>query len=117
MRQCDVNDILGVDGDWVPLDQLAIPVAQFAQIDLREGLRPPTHIRIGSLHRGCRTPSASSWGSLGCRTLAGSACGGLLRGNPSARGTDHINEQWPSYWLSRFERHGFVLVNCLRPRL
>jgi SAM-dependent methyltransferase len=30
-------------------------------------------------------------------------------------GDDHLNEQWPAYWIRRFASHSFRCVDCLRP--
>jgi hypothetical protein len=32
------------------------------------------------------------------------------------QGQEHVNEQWPEYWIERFDRRGLVAVDCLRPR-
>jgi hypothetical protein len=37
-------------------------------------------------------------------------------GIPEQGGTGHINEQWPTYWVSRFAAHDYLLINCLRSR-
>jgi hypothetical protein len=29
----------------------------------------------------------------------------------------HVNEQWPHYWASRFEKRGYVVLDCVRPRI
>ena len=36
---------------------------------------------------------------------------------PFQGGTDHRNEQWPEYWRLLFATHGFVPVDCIRPRV
>jgi hypothetical protein len=35
---------------------------------------------------------------------------------PGQRGTQHVNAQWPQYWIERFDRRGFVAVDGVRPR-
>jgi SAM-dependent methyltransferase len=35
---------------------------------------------------------------------------------PHQGGNGHINEQWPDYWVERFDRHGYVLSGALRWR-
>ena len=35
---------------------------------------------------------------------------------PGQGGTNDVNEQWPDYWKRLFDRHGYVLVDCLRRR-
>jgi len=34
---------------------------------------------------------------------------------PHQGGTDHLNEQWPDYWVERFAAHGYPVVDGLRP--
>lgn len=36
---------------------------------------------------------------------------------PGQGGTNHLNEQWPSYWARRFAENGFEVVDCLRNRI
>jgi len=36
---------------------------------------------------------------------------------PGQGGVGHINEQWPSYWKSRFEEQGFQRFDPIRPRI
>ncbi len=32
-------------------------------------------------------------------------------------GVNHINEQMQSYWAEKFSRHGFVCIDCIRPKI
>lgn len=36
---------------------------------------------------------------------------------PGQGGNNHVNEQWPSYWKTKFEALGFHLYDILRPRI
>ena len=36
---------------------------------------------------------------------------------PYQGGTNHVNEQWPSYWHAKFAARDYVVVDCLRERL
>ena len=36
---------------------------------------------------------------------------------PGQGGTNHVNEQWPDYWASRFEEHGCACFDVMRPRV
>jgi SAM-dependent methyltransferase len=36
---------------------------------------------------------------------------------PHQGGTGHVNEQWPSYWVSKFERHGYQVLDLIRPSI
>ena len=34
---------------------------------------------------------------------------------PGQGGTNHVNEQWHSYWIEKFLRFGYVAIDCIRP--
>ena len=36
---------------------------------------------------------------------------------PFQGGTNHINEQWPHYWLKLFQEQGYVGIDCLRQKI
>src|SRR5262249_18790338 len=36
---------------------------------------------------------------------------------PGQGGANHINEQWPSYWLKLFKERGYVCVDALRAKI
>src|SRR5262249_24395319 len=36
---------------------------------------------------------------------------------PNRGGAGRVNEQWPDYWKAQFEARGFVVIDCLRPRI
>lgn len=35
---------------------------------------------------------------------------------PNQGGTNHLNEQWPSYWAKLFLKHDYVPVDCIRKK-
>src|SRR5439155_16237379 len=36
---------------------------------------------------------------------------------PLQGGVDHVNEQWPEYWVERFVARGYEAIDGLRPRI
>lgn len=36
---------------------------------------------------------------------------------PFQGGVNHVNEQWPSYWASKFAVHGYLAFDAVRPHL
>jgi SAM-dependent methyltransferase len=36
---------------------------------------------------------------------------------PGQGGTNHINEQWPEYWATRFREQNYLGIDCLRHRI
>ncbi len=112
-----VSDLLGIDGDHVPRDQLAVPPAQFRAADLL------TLTGIGrgfdlacSLEFAEHLPPARAEGLV---ALLAAAAPVILfsAAVPGQGGVGHVNEQRQSYWASLFAAHGRVPVDCIRPAI
>lgn len=112
-----VDDILGIDGRYVDKDLLAIREKQFRAIDIS---RPFTLDRTYDLafclevaeHLAPESASGfiESLTRLAPVILFSAAI-------PRQGGVHHVNEQWPSYWATFFEQHGFIVVDALRKRI
>jgi SAM-dependent methyltransferase len=110
-----VDDVLGVDSDHVPEHLLRIPADKFARADLADpfDLGRTFDLTI-SVEVAEHLPEASADGFVA--SIAGHADLVLFAAAvPGQGGTGHVNERWPSYWAKRFEGHGFVTLDPLRP--
>ena len=110
-----IADILGIDGDWVPREQLQIPQDLFMPHDLCSPLHLDRTFDCAlSLETGehlrpdCAETLVASLVSLAPVVLFSSAL-------PGQGGLYHENEQWPSYWSDHFSKHGYVTIDCIRP--
>lgn len=117
VRQYGIEDILGVDGEWIPSGRLRIPAEQFLRMDLRQGLRLRRTFGLAiCVEVAEHLPDGASAGLVAGLTSAAPAVL-FSAAIPEQGGTGHINEQWPTYWVSRFAAHDYVLINCLRSRV
>jgi SAM-dependent methyltransferase len=110
-----VADYIGVDGDWVPLDKLHFPQERFVsarldkplhlgrRFDLAVSLEVAEHLPP----RGARRFVQNIVELAPCVLFSAAV--------PYQRGTDHLNEQWPDYWVGLFGEHGYVVLDGLRP--
>jgi SAM-dependent methyltransferase len=112
-----VGDYLGVDGDYIPRHMLKVPTEKFVAADLAV---LPDFGRTFDL--ACSLEVAEHLPP----SCAERFVDGLVRAAPivlfSAAiphqgGTAHLNEQWPTFWAALFAQHGFVAVDCVRPRI
>lgn len=112
-----VPDVLGLDGSYVRQEMLQIPIDRFRPTDLAQ----PRMVKVGeqfdlaiSLEVAEHLPAAVAddfvalLASLAPTVVFSAAI-------PGQGGVNHINEQWPDYWLTRFEKHGYHAIDCLRP--
>jgi SAM-dependent methyltransferase len=116
-RELGVQDVIGIDGDYVDRDRLEIPRDRFLPFDLEQPLSLPRRFDlVVSLEVAEHLPPSAaatfvaSLCSLGPVVLFSAAA-------PFQGGTNHVNEQWPDYWARLFSRHGFVPIDFLRRRI
>ena len=112
-----IEDYLGIDGDWVPVDKLEIPRDRFrtSPLDRAFSLDRTFDLAV-SLEVGEHLPEHAADALV--ESLARLApCVLFSAAVPSQGGTNHANEQWPDYWAERFATRGYVVVDAIRPRI
>jgi len=112
-----VQDGRGYDGDYVERDQFQASWDWFRPIDLVEPPTPDeTYDLAVSLEVGEHLPTAASSRYVEFLTSLAPVVV-FSAAIPLQGGTNHVNEQWPSFWASRFADHGYVPVDAIRPRI
>jgi SAM-dependent methyltransferase len=114
-QELGVSDIAGVDGDWVPREELLISPDRFVRHDLRQPLHLERTFDLAiSLETAEHLPAESAAGLVA--SLARLAPAVLFSAAiPFQLGTDHLNPQWPGYWASLFAAHDFEAIDSIRP--
>ncbi|MHB8643444.1 MAG: class I SAM-dependent methyltransferase [Gaiellaceae bacterium] len=116
-EQCGAQDVVGIDIDRVPGDELEIPADRFLVRDLTLPLRLDRLFDLAlSLEVGEHLPDSAAAGFISS-LVALAPVVAFSAAIPAQGGTHHVNEQWPEYWAAHFENHGYVAVDCLRKRI
>ena len=112
-----VEDIWGLDGQWVDRRLLEIPGERFIAHDLRTPLSLDRRFDLvvslevaEHLPEECARTFIDSLAALGPVILFSAAI-------PFQRGRNHINTQWPEYWTRHFDEKGYVVVDCIRKKI
>lgn len=112
-----VADIQGIDGEYVEKKMLKIPPEKFLASNITEPIRFNRKFDlVVCLEVAEHLPAeyadllVDSLAALGPVILFSAAI-------PFQGGVHHVNEQWPDYWASRFQKRNFTLVDCLRPKI
>lgn len=114
-----VKDVMGVDGDYVDIKLLNkyLDSSNFKTFDLQEAFNLDRKfdlaISLEVAEHLCEASAHTFIHSL-CRhsdTIVFSAA------IPGQGGQNHINEQWPSFWVDIFQENGFEVYDPLRSRL
>ncbi len=112
-----VKIILGVDGDYVDTNQLLISKECFLAADLEEELRlPEKYDLVMSLE------VAEHINMESAETFIQSLCnaGNIVLFSaaiPHQEGVQHVNEQYPDYWINLFRKHNFFPYDWLREKI
>lgn len=116
-QEAGVADIKGIDGDYVPADQLVVDAGHFAPVDLKQAfdLRRQYDLVL-SLEVAEHLPADAAAGFVQSLVRHGDLIL-FSAAVPHQGGTHHVNEQWPSYWSQLFAGHGYRAYDVLRPAL
>jgi hypothetical protein len=116
-KEHGIEDVLGVDGQWVDKEMLMIPQEQFISCDLEEPIKINRQFDLVvslEVAEHIRPEHASTFVKtlvdLGPVILFSAAI-------PLQIGKHHVNEQWPDYWARRFEEYGYVVIDAIRKRI
>ncbi len=115
-RQNGVKDILAIDGAHVPRSELLIEENNFRPADLFEPLNIDREFDLAltvEVAEHLPGPRAKGFVADLVRLAPAVAFSAAI---PGQGGTNHINEQWPEYWVQLFAEFDYVAVDCLRPQ-
>jgi SAM-dependent methyltransferase len=109
-----IDDYLGIDGDWVPADRLAIPADRLHTHDLREPLRLDREFDLAiCVEVAEHLPDAAAPTLVATLTRLAPVIL-FSAAVPDQGGDGHINEQWPAYWAELFAEHGYAAHDRIR---
>lgn len=109
------DDYLGVDGNYVDRNLLMIPENKFRTHDLRTPLTLNKKFDlVVSLEVAEHLPEENA--DIFVNTLAALGDNILFSAAiPGQGGQNHLNEQWPEYWLKKFKQYNFKCFDIIRP--
>lgn len=112
-----VEDIFGIDG-FLPVDtHLQIPKEKTELVDLSQPYEMPRRFDIAQsleVAEHIRASSADQFVKLLADASDFVVFGAAA---PNQGGTAHINENWLSYWCTRFAERGYEMFDIIRPLL
>ncbi len=112
-----VEEVWGIDGDYVDRALLQIPRESFVAQDLSEQIRFDGTVDLAvCLEVAEHLPESRAAGLIAdLTTLA--PCVLFSAAMPEQGGLNHMNEQYLSYWVKLFEEQGFRGVDAIRPQI
>lgn len=115
-RELGTDPAQGLDGPWVPLDQLVVPDTCFTAVDLGDLGEPDDRVDLAlCLEVGEHLSPNHSMGLVAFLTAAAPTVV-FSSAVPGQGGVGHVNEQWLDYWADIFAGHGYGLFDVVRRR-
>lgn len=116
-RELGIDDVLGIDGSYVDTSRLQIPADRFQPVDLATAFTVGrTFDAALCLEVGEHLPERNanqfveSLTRLAPVVLYSAAI-------PRQCGENHVNEQWQTWWVDRFQKFGYVALDIVRRRI
>lgn len=117
-KQLGAGRVRGIDGSWVPRDELEIDTAEFLEHDLEAGLPESieNHDLALCIELAEHLPPESARGLVEFLTTR---CASVLfsAAIPGQGGEGHVNEQLQSYWRDLFAKRDFLCFDLIRPSI
>lgn len=117
-KENGVYEIKGLDGDWVDKDHLLIDSDSFRPTNLEQA----KNIKFDHKYDIAMSLEVAEHID---RSYADDIVDALTRASdvimfgaaiPGQGGAEHVNEQWQSYWVKKFEDRGYRCLDMIRPR-
>lgn len=113
-EELGVKDILGLDGDYVDKSWLLFDKSKFKSVDLRKKLDLNKKFDL-AVSLEVAEHIDEKYSSIYLDNLTSASDVILFSAAvPFQGGTNHVNEQFPSYWINRFDKYGYVPYDALR---
>jgi len=117
LKEKGVENILGLEGPWVEDKLLKIPQDCLKQVNFEEGIKLDSKYDLAislEVAEHLKSETAKSF----VESITNASDFVLFSAAiPFQGGTNHVNEQWPEYWIELFKDRGYVLVDFVRMKI
>lgn len=111
-----VQDVTGIDGPWVPKENLQISEDKFIRHDLTKRIDLNRSFDLAISLEVAEHIDAKFADIFVDQLVRHSEIIVFSAAIPYQGGTSHLNEQWPEYWAKKFISKRYVVLDLLRPK-
>lgn len=115
IKSVDANiEIFGLDGDYISKSRLRIPEECFLPVNLEREIELDRKYDL-AISLEVAEHIAEKYSDIFVDSLIKSSDNILFSAAiPGQGGTNHINEQWQSYWIEKFKKRGYFVDISIR---
>ena len=110
-----VEQIKGLDGEYVDQSKLLIPHDRFQAVNLLQPIRVDESWDLAICLEVAEHLFPNRAASLVKELTRAAPIILFSAALPGQGGSLHLNEQWPAYWKDAFAEHGYVRLDVIRP--
>ena len=110
-----VEDVTGLDGDYVSRESLVIPARRFKPTDLTADFGIEKVYDVACCLEVVEHLPPNAGGRLVLKLCQAAPVVMFSAAIPGQSGTDHVNEAWQDHWRLLFEDRGYRAVDMVRP--
>ncbi len=115
-QEMGLSEIMGIDGDWVNKNKLLIQQDQFLSVDLNKPFFIDKKFDlVVCLEVAEHLPEKSAEILVDSLIKLGSVIF-FSAAIPFQGGTNHLNEQWPEYWIKLFQDRNYLVIDSIRKK-
>lgn len=116
-KELGVKEILGIEGSWLNINHLVIPKDSFIHKDLSQKINLSKKFDL-AISLEVAEHLEEQFASVFIENLTESSSVILFSAAiPGQRGSGHVNEQWPEYWINKFYKKGYLPIDLIRPKI
>lgn len=117
LKEKGVDDIRGLEGPWVEQALLKISKEELSQVNFEEGVKLDKKYDLAITLEVAEHLKPKTAGSFVESLTEASDFVMFSAAIPFQGGTNHVNEQWPDYWVEHFTDKGYVLLDFIRMKI
>jgi SAM-dependent methyltransferase len=115
-RKHGVQHVLGIEGEWVNKNNMLINEDELLIADLETSITVNRRFDVALCVEVAEHVSAAAAPRLVNLLVNLSDVIVFSAAIPNQGGQNHINEQWPNYWMELFGQYGYVFYDIFRPK-
>ena len=114
-EELGVSEILGLEGNWLDVNHLVIREKNFLHKNLTSIIDLPKKYDL-AISLEVAEHIEENFSNIFIDNLTQASEIILFSAAiPGQRGSGHVNEQWPEYWIEKFKTKGYLPVDLIRP--